>query len=222
MVVAIYVLLHISVRVYCSYKQEEFEVIVKYLGIKLYSLNSNDSKDNTNEKEDEIEISEVGDSQNDEIISESDEEEDSEKSEEISAKKPSLKEKWEEYKQYIPIGKKAVKKLLKIIRIYKLNVNVVVGGTDAYKIALNFGRLNSIFYPLLGLLCTIFSVKIDSTNISCDFESEKTSADISACIYLRPSAIICLGLYLLVNYLIISRKQKRLNKKENENDRKEQ
>ena len=215
-IVAIYVLLHISVRVYCSYKNGEYDVIVKYLGIKLYQLNSNDNKEEPKKQEDEIEISEVGDSHTDvDSIEFQESEDEDEPSEVTSEKKPSLKEKWEEYKQYIPVGKKAVKKLLKIIRIYKLNINIEVGGTDAYKTALNFGRINSVFYPILGLLCTIFSVKIERTSLSCDFESEKTSADISACIYLRPSAVICLALYLLINYWKISRKQKRLNNKEN-------
>lgn len=216
LIVAIYVLSHISVRVYCSYKNGQYDVTAKYLGIKLYQLNSNDDKKESNGQEDEIEISEIGNSQTDEDSAEPDKAEDEEElGEETHSKKPTVKEKWEEYKQYIPIGKKAFKKLLKIIRIYKLNVNVEVGGRDAYKTALNFGYINSVFYSLLGLLCTAFSVKIDNTSITCNFESEKTSVEASACLYLRPSSIICLAIYLLLNYLKISRKQKRLNKKEN-------
>ena len=148
-------------------------------------------------------------------------EEDGEKSDEP---KPTLLQQFNEYKKYVPAGKKAFRKLLKLIRFYDLKLSLTVGNDDPYKAGLNFGRINAAVYSLLGLICSIFSVKIDSTEIKCDYEHKVFDVYFSTAIYVRPSAVVALAAYLGVYYLKIKRSMKKLEKtaKENVNNEREE
>ena len=148
-------------------------------------------------------------------------EEDDEKSDEP---KPTLLQQFNEYKKYIPAGKKAFRKLLKLIRFYDLKLSLTAGNDDPYKAGLNFGRINAAVYSLLGLICSIFSVKIDSTEIKCDYEHKVFDVYFSTAIYVRPSAVVALAAYLGVYYLKIKRSMKKLKKtaKENVNNEREE
>ena len=126
--------------------------------------------------------------------------------------KPSLLDMWNEYKKYIPAGKKAFRKLLKLIRFRDLNLSLTVGNDDPYKAGLNFGRINAAVYSVLGFLCTVFSVTIDKTEIKCDFENKTTDFSVSTAIFVRPSAVIALAVYLGIYYLKIRNSMKKLEK----------
>ena len=138
--------------------------------------------------------------------------------------KPTLLQQFNEYKKYIPAGKKAFRKLLNLIRFYELKLSLTVGNDDPYKAGLNFGRINAAVYSLLGLICSIFSVKIDSTEIKCDYEHKVFDVYFSTAIYVRPSAVVALAAYLGVYYLKIKRSMKKLEKtaKENVNNEREE
>jgi len=129
----------------------------------------------------------------------------------------SLKERWEEIKPYFPVAKKSLRKLLKMIRLYDLELHLTVGGDDACKAGMNFARANQVFYPALALLCTAFSVKINKTEINCDYNANTFDVSGGVVIMVRPSAVIALAVYLGVNYLKIrirsKRKQKIYNKR---------
>lgn len=135
-------------------------------------------------------------------------------SDEDSEKKtgPSLLDKFDEYKKYIPAAKKAFRKLLKLIRFYDLDFSLTVGNDNPYKAGLNFGRLNAVLYSALGLLCTVFSVKIKHTEIKCDFERKTTDFSFSTAVYVRPSAVLALLIYLGIYYLKIKKSMKKLEK----------
>ena len=126
--------------------------------------------------------------------------------------KPTLLEQFNEYKKYIPAGKKAFKKLLKLIRFYDLKLDMTVGNEDPYKAGMNFGKINAAVYSAIGLLCCIFSVKIDSTEIKCDYENKRFDIDFYAAVYVRPSAVIALAAYVGVYYLKIRKSMKKLDK----------
>lgn len=137
--------------------------------------------------------------------------------------KPSLIEQFNEYKKYIPAGKKAFRKLLKLIRFYGLKFSLTVGDDDPYKAGLNFGRINAAVYSLLGLICCIFSVKIDSTEIKCDFERKTADFSFETWVYVRPSAVIALAAYIGIYYLKVRKSMKKLDKmaKEKSNNERE-
>ena len=141
-----------------------------------------------------------------------------EKPEEDDEEKSSLLDLWNEYKQYIPAGKKAFRKLLKLIRFYDLSLDLTVGNDDAFKAGKNFGSVNAAVYSVIGLLCCIFSVKINHTSIKCDFEHKTFDVNFSTAVYIRPSAVIALALYIGYYYLKIRKSMKKL---ENNSDEKE-
>lgn len=151
-------------------------------------------------------------------------EEDSQDASEKPEAKPTLLEMWNEYKKYIPAGKKAFRKLLKLIRFYGLNISLKIGNEDPYKAGVNFGRLNALFYNALALLCCLFSVKIEHTEISCDFEKKVTEFSLKTGIYVRPSAVLALAAYVGIYYLKIRKSMEKLKNnaeikaKENDSD----
>ena len=132
---------------------------------------------------------------------------------------PTLLEKFNAVKKYIPAGKKAFRKLLKLIRFYGLRLELTVGSDDPYKAGLNFGKINAALYSLLGLLCCLFSVKIEHTEIRCDFEKKTTDFYVKTAVYIRPIALIALAVYVGIYYLKIRKSLKKLenSKKETAN-----
>lgn len=135
----------------------------------------------------------------------------SEKPEE-KKQKPTLSEMWNEYKKYIPAGKKAFRKLLKLIRLRDLRLELIVGNDDPYKAGLNFGRINAAVYSILGFLCSTFSVTIDHTEIKCDYEHKALDFNLKTAVLVRPSAVFALAVYLGVYYLKIKHSMKKLEK----------
>ncbi len=234
----IVVLLHFSIRAYIEADNKGLDLKVKYLWFGLYKLKlpeekpENESKVNEAESEPkpedkpEIELVEINEapepgktpaeekepSQQKEEQSEPSDEEPKEKE-----NKPSLIERFNKCKKYIPAGKKAFRKLLKLIRIYHLKFSLTVGNDDPYKAGMSFGAVNSVFYSLLGLICCLFEVKIDSTEIKCDFENKRSDFEVSAVIYARPSAILALAAYVGIYYLKIKKSMKKLENNAKEN-----
>ena len=228
-IVILVVLLHFSVKAYISADKKHVDIDVKYLGFKLYSLSVPEKEKPPEESPPEdlndlaeihkkIEESSAQDSPADNAEPPQDEpkgpEDDSTENDEPEEKKPkpSLLDMWNEYKKYIPAGKKAFRKLLKLIRFRDLNLSLTVGNDDPYKAGLNFGRINAAVYSVLGFLCTVFSVTIDKTEIKCDFENKTTDFSVSTAIFVRPSAVIALAVYLGIYYLKIRNSMKKLEK----------
>lgn len=237
-VLLLFILLHFSVKAYVEADKKHVHLEVKYLGFKLYKMDLPDEskkQDEENETESEdspiIELSEIPetdstdsserpkeaeqpteDSKDDDKPQEEKPQNDSSESDEEKASKPSLLDQYNEFKKYIPAGKKAFRKLLKLIRFYDLKFRLTVGDDDPYKAGLNFGRINIVVYNALALLCCIFSVKIDSTEIKCDFEKKTTDFYVSTAVYVRPSAVVALAAYLGIYYLKIRKSMKKLEK----------
>lgn len=223
-VFVIYILLHISIRAYIDASNEGVHVKVTYLGIKLWSTDDpkpdGNGEQTPSEPPDEppfelTELEEVKPPDETEYTDYIDDE--PEDDAESVSKLSSIKSTIEKYKPYIPIAKKALRKLIKLIRITDLDVDIIVGDSDAYKAGKKFGNINALFYSILGLICCLFTVKIKHTEIKCDFNSNKVDGRVSTCIKARPSAILCLAIYLGINYLKIKKHTKhKEDKKENE------
>jgi len=95
-----------------------------------------------------------------------------------SDKKLSLGEIFEVVKLVLDSLGKPLKKLLKRTRISHLRLEIVCGGDDAAKAALNFGRMNIIVGNALGWIDSFFTLKpVDDLHIDVDFESERTVAN---------------------------------------------
>lgn len=244
-VLALYVLLHISLVAYVDLSKDGAYVKLTYLGIKLWSTDdSKQDKSDENASEDKLsddmpstpqfelaEIKEADSADDDQTadsiaadIKDNEPKPDATRHDksESGDKLSSIKSTIDCYKPYFPVAEKALRKLIKLIRIRDLDVCVTVGDSDAYKAGKKFGDVNALFYSSLGLLCCLFSVKIKHTEINCDFTSNKVDGSLKTSVLVRPSALMCLIVYLGVNYLRIRKHINREKIKENENhERKE-
>lgn len=81
-----------------------------------------------------------------------------------------------------------VKRLLKSGRIIGFYLNIVCGGSDAAKAAINFGRINMLAGNALAFLDGCFKLKKPDFNITCDFLSEKTRTECELTFKLTPMA----------------------------------
>lgn len=238
LIAIIVILLHISVRVYIEADNNRLDVKVKYLGFELYKLSLPDKSETESDKSPEntapepespeIELSEIpevdstgGEKPDSEPEPQPEKEPDEpekteEKAEEKTDGSPSLLDKFNAVKKYIPAGKKAFRKLLKLIRFYDLRLELTVGNDDPYKAGLNFGRINAAAYSVLGLLCCLFSVKIEHTEIKCDFEKRATEFYAKTAVYVRPSAVLALAAYVGIYYLKIRKSLKKLDNSKKE------
>ena len=137
------------------------------------------------------------------------EKESDENKEKLTDKIDDLKNKWESIKPYIPLGKKAVKKLIKAIRIRGLRLDLSVADPDAYECAMLYGKTNIAVYNVLGILTRFFSVSIEHININCRFNSDETEYDFFCKIKIRPSTLIALAVVILVKFIYTNFKIKK-------------
>lgn len=85
---------------------------------------------------------------------------------------------------------KPLQKLLKAARIIGFRLNIVCGGSDAAKAALNYGRTNIAAGAALAFLDGCFTLKKPDLNISCDFLSEETRMECEFTAKLTPMAAL--------------------------------
>lgn len=70
---------------------------------------------------------------------------------------------------------KPLKRILKRTEISRLSLDIICGGDDAAKAALNFGRMNILVGNALGWIDSFFTLrKPDRINVNVDFQSEET------------------------------------------------
>lgn len=116
-----------------------------------------------------------------------------------------IKSKWNMIKPYAPLTWKTLRKLLKKIRFYNTEIDILLGNEDPYKAAVNYGYANIAFYQSLAFLCMIFSVKIKSCDLNTEFIEKKFEAKVSGNVYIRVSTIlailICYGIKMLKIYI---------------------
>lgn len=132
---------------------------------------------------------------------------------EKKANKPSLKERWLKIKPYVPSGWKAVKKLLKKIRLMNTEIELSVGKEDAYEAAMTYGKMNTAVYDVLAALGLIFTMHYKKCRINCVFNEKCFRYDVKTCVCVRPSTVIAIAFCTLVNFLFVFLKEKRKAKK---------
>lgn len=98
------------------------------------------------------------------------------------SKKAGLNDLFEVAKLVLDSLGKPLKKLLHRTRIYALKINIVCGGEDAAKAAMNFGRTNLLVGNALGWIDNYFTLKPVEVSINADFQSEETVAEASCVI----------------------------------------
>lgn len=135
-----------------------------------------------------------------------------EKKEKKEGKLDKYKRKYRKIKPYIPTGWKAVKKLLKSIR-FDIDLRIKAGNEDAYKSAMNYGKIQSALFNFLGVISGVFTVKIKRADVNCVFNRNVFAFKTKVTVRIRPSTIIAIAVCTLVNFVIIFFRQKRMAKK---------
>ncbi|MGN0649563.1 MAG: hypothetical protein ACI4KM_03930 [Oscillospiraceae bacterium] len=119
--------------------------------------------------------------------------------------KPTLSEIFAVVKMLTESLGKPLKKLLHRTRIINLRLDIICGGDDAAKAALNYGKTNIVAGNALGWLETFFTVVKPDINIGVDFESEDTLTEMSCKIKLSLGAALA---FLLVGFFRILKNSK--------------
>ncbi len=120
-----------------------------------------------------------------------------------------IKEKFDYYKPLIPVGWKYFKKMIKTIRFYDLDISLYSAKNDAYESAMFYGKLQMIVNNALALICRMFTVKLGKVGINCGFNEDKLDYGVSTTVKVRPSAMIAIGVCVLIKYLMFRIKAKR-------------
>ena len=124
-----------------------------------------------------------------------------------------LVDKFNYYKPLFPMGWKYFKKLLKAIRIYDTELLLVTAKQDAYESAMFYGKLQAALNNALALICGIFTVRLKSVGVKCEFNDDKLDYYAGCKVRLRPSTVIAIAVCVLINYLLFRFKKKREAKK---------
>lgn len=127
------------------------------------------------------------------------------------SKLSAIKEKWNMIKPYAPLTWKTLRKLLRKIRFYDTEIDILLGNEDPYKAAVNYGYANIAFYQSLAFLCMIFSVKIKNCDLNTEFIEKRFEAKISGNVYIRISTILAILICYVVKILKIYISEKNKN-----------
>lgn len=159
-------LLFIPVNIRVAFK-EDFAVKVKFLGIKVFSTDSEKEEEKTDKKKNE-EISPHKKSEN--------------KAKTIFSK---MKKKYgfslaiKELISFFIQCFSHIKSLMRHIKIKGIRLNISVATPDAAKTAIEYGVVCTAVYPTLALIDTIPNVGFKEINVKSDFKSEEGEIDFS-------------------------------------------
>lgn len=94
-------------------------------------------------------------------------------------------------------SKKGLKKLFLHIYFEDLVVDFTIAGEDAYKAAVNYGRISAAVYNLIAAMSVIFKTKVKSADIVCDFTGTKSVYNGEVKVTIRPSTILSVVFMIL-------------------------
>jgi hypothetical protein len=92
-------------------------------------------------------------------------------------------------------------KIFKGIKISELYIDFFIANEDAYKCALNYGRISGAIYNILAWMSVLFNVKLKTIDINPLFGQKKSQWDVSLKISLCLMSIVIAGLQFLLLYL---------------------
>lgn len=116
-------------------------------------------------------------------------------------------------------AKKPFCHIFKGFRFSGLYIDFIIANEDAYKCALNYGKISAALYRGLALMSRIFTVKFKTVDIQPGFGLSKGRWDVSARLRFRLGTFVIAGLWFLAAYLfrifIPEKLKKRKSKQQN-------
>lgn len=98
-------------------------------------------------------------------------------------------------------SKKGLKKLFLNIYFEGLVIDFVIADEDAYKAALNYGRICAVVYNLINIIQRTFTTKIKTVDIVCDFDGKKSVFDGELKVTIKPATIFSSAFVILFGIL---------------------
>lgn len=98
-------------------------------------------------------------------------------------------------------AKRPLRKILKGFRFTGVYIDFLIADEDAYKCALNYGRISGILYNILAGMSMLFTVKLKTVDVECGFAQEKSRFDAAARLTFVPMTAVIAGLWFLVTYI---------------------
>ncbi len=92
-------------------------------------------------------------------------------------------------------------KIFKGFRFYDLYIDFIIANEDAYKCALNYGRISGLVYNLLGFMSTLFTVRLQTIDVNAGFGLEKSRWDAAAKVSFRLGTLVIAGVWFLITYI---------------------
>jgi hypothetical protein rflaF_12134 len=98
-------------------------------------------------------------------------------------------------------AKRPACKIFKGFRFSDLYVDFVIANEDAYKCALNYGRISAAFYRILAQMSRLFTVRLKTVDIQPGFGLSKSRWDVSFRLNLRLGTFVIAGIWFLITYI---------------------
>ena len=228
--------LNIKLRIQISYIGGILDIKLKYLWFTLYPLkkkkprknkkvkkSKGDSaaKEDTAEKEpkesdESSENTENADTEPEADTDASEAPDEKKHKEKLSDKLDRLTELIDKIKLIWSFSEKRLRRIFTHIYIEKLTIDFVVAGTDACKTAVSYGAVSAAVYNGIAFISTLFSTKVKSVDIVCDFDRKEPVYDAAVNVTARPSTLLSAVLGIIggfaVNYKkIMGKSDKRQN-----------
>ena len=134
-----------------------------------------------------------------------------EETEETDGKKKKKKKKEKEKKSLdelvdmlVDIWGSAKNPLCLIFKAFKfsdLYIDFVIANEDAYKCALNYGRLSAVTYRGIAQMSRIFTVKLKTVDIQPAFGMKKGRYDTALKLHFRAGTFVIAGLWFLITFI---------------------
>ncbi len=123
------------------------------------------------------------------------------KSEAENEEKDSLEKKFNKLLDIWNSAKKPVHKIFKGFKFSDFYVDFVIANEDAYKCALNYGRISAAFYRILAQMSRLFTIRLKTVDIQPGFGLNKSRWDISFRLSLRLGTFVIAGVWFLITYI---------------------
>ncbi len=92
-------------------------------------------------------------------------------------------------------------RIFKGVKLSELYIDFIIANEDAYKCAVNYGRISGIFYNLLAWLSALFTVKIKTIDVKPGFAMKKSRWDAAVKVSFQLGTLVIAGIWFLVIYI---------------------
>ena len=91
--------------------------------------------------------------------------------------------------------------IFKAFKFSDLYIDFVIANEDAYKCALNYGRLSAVTYRGIAQMSRIFTVKLKTVDIQPAFGMKKGRYDAALKLHFRAGTFVIAGLWFLITFI---------------------